>query len=113
MHGHGKEPFCFFGCAFNDRRIKGTLAGSENVENSPHTISDKEVAILRPGQLVRIHRAALHEKIRLGHVVEVRETALRAFLWERVNRVVKPVTAIHAIVRSGYWNAPHGSHLVG
>jgi hypothetical protein len=45
-------------------------------------------------------------------MVEIRETALGAFLREWVDRVVKQVAAIHAVVRGGDLNASHGRTLV-
>ncbi|MDB5387057.1 MAG: hypothetical protein JWM11_2703 [Planctomycetaceae bacterium] len=112
MDRNRKEPWCFFGCTFIARRVVRTLALGKNVENSPYTFSDKEVAILRPGQLVRTHRAALHERVWLGNVVEIRETALRTFARERVDRGVEHVAAIHAVVGGGDFNASHGRTLM-
>src|SRR5262245_17851866 len=70
MFGRREKPRCLFGRALVARREVGALARSQDVQDAPHTFSGEEVAILGPGELVRTHRAALHEKIGLGNVVE-------------------------------------------
>jgi hypothetical protein len=89
------------------------LARGQNVQHSPDTFADEEVAVLGPSQFVRTHRAALHEEVWLWNVIKVWKTALGAFSRERVDGVIEHVAAIHAVVRDGDLNASHGRNLDG